>query len=72
VLESVCFQVCEISAAMTVDSGCDPQQFLVDGGMTGSDVFLQLQANLLGVEVVMPGMKEVRSVENCSGFLCRL
>ena len=71
-LESVCFQVCEISAAMTVDSGCDPHQFLVEGGMTGSDVFMQLQANLLGVEVVRPGMNEVRRVGNCSGFLCRL
>jgi len=32
VLEAVCFQVAEIFRAMVADSGCEPKQFLVDGG----------------------------------------
>ena len=44
---------------MKADSGCEPKQFLVDGGMTRSDILLQLQANLLGADVAKPAMKEV-------------
>lgn len=59
VIESVCFQVCEIFDAMKADSNTEPNKLLVDGGMTQSDVLLQLQANLLGVEVHKPSIKEV-------------
>jgi len=62
VLEAVCFQVCEIFEAMKADSGCEPKQFLVDGGMTRSDILLQLQANLLGTEVAKPAMKEITAL----------
>jgi len=62
VLEAVCFQVCEIFAAMVADSGTEPQQFLVDGGMTQASLLLQLQANLLGTTVVKPAMKEVTAL----------
>ena len=51
--------MCEIYSAMKEDSGCNPHQLLVDGGMTDSDLLLQLQANLLGAEVARPSMKEV-------------
>lgn len=59
VIESVCFQVCEIYEAMIKDSGSEPKMFLVDGGMTQSDLLLQLQSNLLGADVHKPAMKEV-------------
>ena len=59
-LEAVCFQVCEIFDAMKEDSGSEPKQFLVDGGMTQSDILLQLQANLLGTDVAKPAIKEVK------------
>jgi len=62
VLEAVCFQVAEIARAMVADSGCEPKQFLVDGGMTGSPLLLQLQANLLGCSVAKPAMKEVTAL----------
>jgi len=62
VLEAVCFQVAEIFRAMVADSGCEPKQFLVDGGMTGSPLLLQLQANLLGCDVAKPAMKEVTAL----------
>jgi len=62
VIESVCFQVCEIFEAMKKDSGSEPKKFLVDGGMTQSDVLLQLQSNLLGVEVHKPAIKELTAL----------
>jgi len=62
VIESVCFQVCEIFDAMKADSNTEPQKLLVDGGMTQSDVLLQLQANLLGVEVHKPSIKEITAL----------
>merc|ERR1719378_1338220 len=54
------FQVCEIFDAMKADSNTEPNKLLVDGGMTQSDVLLQLQANLLGVEVHKPSIKEIQ------------
>lgn len=62
VIESVCFQVCEIFDAMKADSNTEPNKLLVDGGMTQSDVLLQLQANLLGVEVHKPSIKEITAL----------
>jgi len=62
VIESVCFQVCEIFDAMKADSNTEPKKLLVDGGMTQSDVLLQLQANLLGVEVHKPSIKEITAL----------
>jgi len=62
VLEAVCFQVCEIFEAMKADSGTEPVQLLVDGGMTQSTVLLQLQANLMGIDVAKPAMKEVTAL----------
>ena len=59
VIESVCFQVCEIFEAMKADSGSEPSKILVDGGMTQSSLLLQLQSNLLGIEVHKPSIKEV-------------
>jgi len=72
VIEAVCFQVCEIFEAMKKDSGTElirlfanlrePVQFLVDGGLTQSALVLQLQANLLGSNVLKPAMKEVTAL----------
>jgi len=62
VLEAVCFQVAEIFQAMVADSGCQPKQFLVDGGMTASPLLLQLQSNLLGCDVAKPAFKEVTAL----------
>ena len=52
-------QVCEIVEAMRADTNTTPSRILVDGGMTQSELLLQLQSNLLGMEVHKPGIKEV-------------
>jgi len=62
VIESVCFQVCEIFEAMKADSGSEPSKILVDGGMTQSSVLLQMQSNLLGIEVHKPRIKEITAL----------
>ena len=46
---------------MKADSQTEPKKLLVDGGMTQSDLLLQMQSNLLGVEVHKPTIKEVIS-----------
>lgn len=62
VIESVCFQVCEIVEAMQADTDTAPSRILVDGGMTQSELLLQLQSNLLGMEVHKPSIKEVTAL----------
>merc|ERR1719147_79963 len=61
-VEAVCFQVVEVFDAMVADAGQQPKQFLVDGGMTKSPLLLQLQANLLGCEVMKPCIEEVSAL----------
>ena len=50
-LESVCYQVCEILDAMDADSGIKLQCLRTDGGMTKNKLFLDLQADILGIPV---------------------
>lgn len=60
-LEATCFQTRAILEAMGKDIGenGEPLEVLkVDGGMTGSDVTMQLQADILGIPVERPTMRE--------------
>ncbi|PVV03886.1 hypothetical protein BB560_001614 [Smittium megazygosporum] len=57
-LESVCFQTKAILDAMNADSGANLTVLRVDGGMTNSDIAMQIQADLLGIDVLRPEMKE--------------
>lgn len=63
-LEATCFQTRAILEAMSKDIGDDEDDtgglkvLKVDGGMTGSDVTMQLQADILGIEVERPTMRE--------------
>lgn len=43
---------------MDADSGKDLKLLKVDGGMTASEVAMQLQADLLGIDVERPKMRE--------------
>jgi len=62
VLEAVCFQVKDIFEAMKEDSKSELTSLLVDGGMTASEVLLEIQANILGVEVLKPNFVEVSAL----------
>ncbi|KAK3588819.1 hypothetical protein CHS0354_028468 [Potamilus streckersoni] len=61
-LEAVCFQTRELLEAMNQDSGIPLKSLQVDGGMTGNNLLMQLQADLLGINVVRPSMPETTAL----------
>ncbi|KAI7818968.1 hypothetical protein BX661DRAFT_162697 [Kickxella alabastrina] len=61
-LESVCYQTQAILDAMRKDSGTELRRLRVDGGMTNSEQAMQIQADILGIEVVRPEMRETTAL----------
>lgn len=61
-VEAVCFQTCEIADAMNMDSGYPLESLQVDGGMTSNSLLMQIQADLLGIPVVLPSMPETTAL----------
>ena len=53
-LEATALQTREVVAAMVADAGIELTTLRVDGGMTANDTLMQLQADILGAEVVRP------------------
>lgn len=53
-LEATCLQTLEVVRAM----GGSPERLKVDGGMTSNDLLMQMQADILGVDVVRPANVE--------------
>ncbi len=53
-LESIAYQVCEVTDAMRQDSGIDLRTLKVDGGASANDFLMQFQADMLGVPVNRP------------------
>ncbi|KAM6945393.1 LOW QUALITY PROTEIN: glycerol kinase-like [Aplochiton taeniatus] len=60
--KAVCFQTREILDAMNQDSGIPLSQLQVDGGMTSSQLLMQLQADILCIPVVRPSMPETTAL----------
>ncbi|RUS16533.1 glycerol kinase glpK [Jimgerdemannia flammicorona] len=61
-LEAGCFQTRAILDAMFKESGVRLHQLKVDGGVSNSDVAMQIQADILGIDVVRPGMRETTAL----------
>ncbi|OZJ05484.1 hypothetical protein BZG36_01623 [Bifiguratus adelaidae] len=61
-LEASCFQTRAILDAMNADSGEDLKLLKVDGGMSNSDTCMQIQADVLGIRVERPGMRETTAL----------
>jgi glycerol kinase len=61
-LEATAFQTLEVFQAMTKDSGIAILVLKVDGGMTGNELLMQFQADLLGVPVVRPQVRETTAL----------
>ncbi|RKP10377.1 glycerol kinase [Thamnocephalis sphaerospora] len=61
-LEATCFQTHAILDAMNQDSGVKLLKLKVDGGMTNSDLCMQLQADLAGIPVERPAMRETTAL----------
>jgi glycerol kinase len=61
-LESICYQTREVLDAMNADSGVPLTALKVDGGATANNFLMQLQADILGVEVLRPRVAETTSL----------
>ncbi|CAN8104521.1 unnamed protein product [Discula destructiva] len=61
-LEATCFQTKAILDAMEKDSGHALTELAVDGGMCNSDLTMQTQADLIGIPVHRPAMRETTAL----------
>ena len=61
-LEAVCFQTKAILDAMEKDSGHALTKLAVDGGMSNSNLCMQTQANITGIAVDRPAMRETTAL----------
>ncbi|MGZ9116397.1 MAG: glycerol kinase GlpK, partial [Methylocystis sp.] len=61
-LEAAAFQTREVLAAMIADAGVEIGALKVDGGMAGSDLLMQFQADLIDAPVVRPSQLELTAV----------
>lgn len=61
-LESIAFQTADLLEAMEEDSGTPLAELRVDGGATANNLLMQFQADLLGVPVVRPRVRETTAL----------
>ncbi len=61
-LESIAFQTADLLKAMEADAGTPLSELRVDGGATTNDLLMQFQADLLGVPVVRPQVRETTAL----------
>jgi glycerol kinase len=57
-LEATAWQVREVADAMAADAGLPVNELRVDGGMTASELLLQIQSDVLDAPVVRPQVTE--------------
>ncbi len=70
VLESITYQVADLQAAMIADSGIKFSELRVDGGASVSNIMMQIQADLLGIDISRP--KTVETTALGAAFLAGL
>jgi glycerol kinase len=61
-LEAICYQSRDVVDAMEADSGVHLEVLKVDGGITANDLCMQIQADVLGVDVVRPVIAETTAL----------
>lgn len=61
-LEATCFQTQAILDAMEEDSGKKLQVMAVDGGLSNSDLCMQTQADISGIPIDRPAMRETTAL----------
>ncbi|KAG4305944.1 hypothetical protein PORY_000854 [Pneumocystis oryctolagi] len=62
ILEAICFQTKAILDAMNKESGNPLKSLKVDGGITNSDICMQIQSDIIGIDVNRPEMREVTAL----------
>jgi glycerol kinase len=58
VLEATAFQVKDLLDAMRTDTGTEMRELRVDGGMVENGLLMQFQADIVGLDVVVPEITE--------------
>lgn len=61
-LEAVCYQSRAILDAMNMESKTPLRSLKVDGGISNSDLCMQIQADILGIQVDRPSMRETTAL----------
>jgi glycerol kinase len=61
-LEAIAFQVADVLDAMQQDAAAPLTELRVDGGASGNDMLMQFQADLLGVPVLRPVVRETTAL----------
>ena len=61
-LESICHQSADVVAVMVEDADLELGELKVDGGITQNILCMQIQADLLGVDVVRPEVAETTAL----------
>lgn len=61
-LEAICYQSRDVVDAAAADSGVRLEVLKVDGGVTANDLCMQIQADVLGVDVVRPVVAETTAL----------
>jgi glycerol kinase len=69
-LEAICFQIADLVAAMSDDTSQTIKKLLVDGGAAQNNLLLQLQADILGIQIICP--LEVEATSRGAAFLAGL
>ncbi|MFM1904054.1 MAG: Glycerol kinase [Planctomycetota bacterium] len=61
-LEAIALSVAEVVACMQADAGMPLRRLRVDGGATGNDLLMQIQADVLGIPVERPAVRETTAL----------
>ena len=61
-LDAICYQTMEIIDAMVADSGIAMTEMKVDGGITANELCMQLQADVMGIDIVKPLITETTAL----------
>lgn len=61
-LEAICYQTRDILDAMVADSGAALPEMRVDGGITANELCMQMQADIMGIDVVRPSIIETTAL----------
>ncbi|HEY3293795.1 MAG TPA: glycerol kinase GlpK [Candidatus Nanopelagicaceae bacterium] len=61
-LEAICYQTREILDAMSADSGIPLREMRVDGGITANELCMQMQADIMGIEILRPRIQETTAL----------
>jgi len=61
-VESIAYQVADLTDAMQADSGIELEELRVDGGATANETLLQFQADVLGIPVICSKVTETTAL----------